>query len=172
VRFENQLQRLPLPLDHSLIARAPRLSDGRSQNGFLHGFIMEGSWQGNDTIWRTVLDLNRILFFADRDGVMRDTPQRRYLALVDGIIAGEGEGPLASTPRNAGLMVGGFDPVLVDLACVRAMGLAEAFVPMVTRALEEPLLPSSNLDLLKVVEDGPAPVGSFVPPKTWPALSP
>jgi uncharacterized protein (DUF362 family) len=174
VRLENQLQRLPLPLDHSLIARAPRLSDGRSQNGFLHGFIMEGSWQGNDTIWRTVLDLNRILFYADRDGVMRDVPQRRYLALVDGIIAGEGEGPLASTPRHSGLLVGGFDPVLVDVACVRAMGLAESHLPMVTRATAQagaPLLPTSDLDQLRVTWDGPRPEGAFVPPKTWPALA-
>lgn len=72
VRMENQLQRFPLPFDHSLIARAPSLADGRSQNGFLHGFIMEGSWQGNDTIWRTVLDLNTILFYADRDGLLGD----------------------------------------------------------------------------------------------------
>jgi uncharacterized protein (DUF362 family) len=170
VRVENQLQRFPLPLDHSLIARAPRLADGRSQNGFLHGYIMEGSWQGNDTIWRTVLDLNHLLFYADRGGRLRDTPQRRYLAIVDGIIAGEGEGPLASTPRHAGLLIGGFDPVLVDVACVRAMGYAERSLAMVHRALERPLLPSTDLDALRIVNDGPAPAGVFVPPKTWPSL--
>jgi uncharacterized protein (DUF362 family) len=174
VRVENQLQRFPLPFDNSLIARAPRLADGRSQNGFLHGFIMEGSWEGNDTIWRTVLDLNRILFYADRDGKLQDRPQRRYLAIVDGIIAGEGEGPLASTPRPAGLLVAGTDPVLVDVACVRAMGYGEDSVPMVHRALESsgtPLLPSSDLDLLKLVLDGPRPEGTFVPPKTWKSLT-
>ena len=37
----------------------------QSQNGFLHGYIMEGSWEGNDTIWRTVLDLNQVLFYAE-----------------------------------------------------------------------------------------------------------
>ncbi len=170
VRIENQLQRFPLPLDHSLIARAPKLADGRSQNGFLHGYIMEGSWQGNDTIWRTVLDLNHILFYADRAGRLKDVPQRRYLAIVDGIIAGEGEGPLASTPRNAGLIVAGRDPVLVDAACVRAMGYAIDAIPMVHRALERPLLPSTDLDALRMVHDGPAPTGMFVPPKTWPRL--
>ncbi len=177
IRVENQLQRFPLPPPfdgHSLIARAPVLSEGRSQNGFLHGFIMEGSWEGNDTIWRTVLDLNHILFYADRDGVLRSSPQRRYLAIVDGIIAGEGEGPLASTPRHSGLLVAGADPVLVDAACVRAMGYSEAAVAMVHRALASsgtPLLPSSDLDLLKLVIDGPRPTGTFVPPKTWPSLT-
>ncbi|HZS37688.1 MAG TPA: DUF362 domain-containing protein [Polyangia bacterium] len=170
VRIENQLQRFPLPFDHSLIARAPKMAEGRSQNGFLHGFIMEGSWEGNDTIWRTVLDLNRILFFADREGVMRDRVQRRYLAIVDGIIAGEGEGPLASTPRASGLLVGGEDPVLVDVACVRAMGYPIERLAMVHRALGAQLLDTSDLDRLKLVTDGPAPTGTFVPPKTWRSL--
>ncbi len=177
VRMENQLQRFPLPVPfdgHSLIARAPKIKDGRSQNGFLHGFIMEGSWDGNDTIWRTVLDLNRILFYADRDGRICEKPQRRYLAIVDGIVAGEGEGPLASTPRPAGLLIAGTDPVLVDVAAVRAMGYSEMNVKMIHRALESggnPLLPSSDLDLLRVVVDGPRPEGTFVPPKTWKSLT-
>ncbi len=173
VRFENQLQRLPLPLDNSLIARAPKRSDGRSQNGFLHGYIMEGSWDGNDTIWRTVLDLNQVLFYADRNGLMTDKPQRRYLALVDGLVAGEGEGPLASTPRAAGLLIAGRDPALVDVAAARAMGYAERNVPMIARALAaagRPLLPSSDVAALRVIHDGPVPTGTFKPPKTWLSL--
>jgi hypothetical protein len=171
VRIENQMQRFPLPFDHSLIARAPKLSEGRSQNGFLHGYIMEGSWEGNDTIWRTVLDLNQILFYADRDGVLHDRPQRRYLALVDGIIAGEGEGPLASTPRAAGLLVGGTDPVLVDVACARAMGYRIDRIPMIHRALARPLLDSSDLRRIEPILDGPPPEGTFVPPRTWRGLA-
>ncbi len=169
VRFENQLQRFPLPGDHSLIARAPNLSEG-GQSGVLHGWAMEGSWEGNDTIWRTVLDLNRILFFADKQGALRDQVQRRYLAIVDGIVAGEGEGPLASTPRNAGLLIGGLDPALVDLACVRAMGLDESAIAMVRRAFEDPFVAGSRPEALKVKLDGPAPEGRFAVPRTWPAL--
>ena len=134
---------------------------------------MEGSWEGNDTIWRTVLDLNRILFYADRDGRLADRPQRRYLAIVDGIIAGEGEGPLASTPRPAGLLVAGRDPVLVDLACVRAMVLCEHAVPMITRAFEDALGPGSMPAALSLVINGPPPdpTSRFVPPRTWPQLA-
>jgi hypothetical protein len=133
---------------------------------------MEGSCEGNDTIWRTVLDLNRILFYADRAGRMSDRAQRRYLALVDGIVAGEGEGPLASTPRAAGLMVAGIDPALVDLACVRAMGLDERAIPMVARAFAEPLRVGSRPEALRVVLDGPPPPDGarFVAPRTWPRL--
>ena len=120
-----------------------------------------------------MLDLNQVLFYADRDGRMTDRPQRRYLAIVDGIIAGEGEGPLASTPRHAGLLIGGRDPALVDAACARAMGYGEAQVKMILGALAQggrPLLPTSDLDLLRVTLDGPAPAGTFVPPRTWPNL--
>ena len=52
--------------------------------------VRNGSWHGNDTIWRAVVDLNKILLYADGEGVMRDTPQRRYYAIVDGVVAGEG----------------------------------------------------------------------------------
>ncbi len=121
-----------------------------------------------------VLDLNQILFRADRDGRLGDRVQRRYLALVDGIIAGEGEGPLASTPRLAGLLIGGTDPVLVDVACARAMGYSEANVPMIRGALAasgRPLLDSSDVAGLQIVLDGPKPQGTFLPPRTWPSLT-
>jgi uncharacterized protein (DUF362 family) len=176
VRVENQLQRFPLPGDHSLVARAPRLADPGRASGLVDGWVLEGSWEGNDTIWRTVLDLNRALLGADREGRMVDggggegAPRRRYLALVDGIVAGEGEGPLAATPRPAGLMVAGLDPALVDLACVRAMGLCEAAVPMVARAFDAPLPGGAPAAALRVVLDGPPPAGRFVPPRTWPRL--
>ncbi len=65
-RVENKLSRLPLPGDNSLIARAPRVGGPPK--------VIDGSWEGNQTLWRTILDLNRILFFADREGKIRDTP--------------------------------------------------------------------------------------------------
>ncbi len=169
VRVENQLQRFPLPGDHSLIARAPRISG--PQNGLLRGYILEGSWDGNDTIWRTTLDLHDLVLHADRSGRVHDTPQRRCLVFVDGIIAGEGDGPLASTPRHAGLLCAGQDPVLVDLCCTRLMGFAPERVPTVWQALRRPLLATSVAENLQEVVDGPLPSSSFVPPSTWENLT-
>jgi hypothetical protein len=68
----------------------------------VRGYILEGSWSGNDTIWRSTLDLHHLVLHTDRHGRLHDQPQRRELALIDGIIGGEGEGPLASTPRHSG----------------------------------------------------------------------
>lgn len=171
VRLRNQLQRvsLPPPLDdHSLVVRAPALA--QPQNGMLDGYIVEGSWEGNDTIWRTTLDLCHLLHFVDREGRLCDTPQRRHLALVDGILGGEGEGPLAATPKPAGLLVAGIDPVLVDYVATEAMGYDPARIPTVQQALLRPLLPSSNRQALELRWNGPRQALRFVPPSTWPSL--
>ena len=45
--------------DRVQVARAPRVDAPPK--------ILDGSWQGNRTLWRTILDLNRILFFVDRE---------------------------------------------------------------------------------------------------------
>lgn len=85
-------------------------------------FWAEGDWHGNDTVWRMVLDLNQILLYTDKKGVLHDTPQKRYFACIDGIISGEKEGPLHPTPKKTGLLVGGANPVAVELTCIRLMG--------------------------------------------------
>jgi uncharacterized protein (DUF362 family) len=47
----------------------------------------------------------------------------RAFSIVDGIIAMEGNGPIQGTPRNAGVIVAGADPIAVDATCCRIMGL-------------------------------------------------
>lgn len=81
-----------------------------------------GNWHGNDSAWRMTVDLARILRFADRNGTLHATPQRTVLSLIDGLIAGEGEGPLAPTARPAGAMLLGENLLAADLAATRLMG--------------------------------------------------
>jgi uncharacterized protein (DUF362 family) len=88
-----------------------------------------GEWYGNDTIWRTTLDLNKILMYADTQGKMHDTRRRRFFSLVDGIVAGEGNGPLNPSAVNCGCLVAGDDPVAVDLVCVRMLGFDWKRIP-------------------------------------------
>jgi hypothetical protein len=88
-----------------------------------------------------VLDLNTLMFYADANGILQDTPQRRYFSVIDGIIGGMEEGPLKPRPRPAGLLVGGFNPVAVDMVCARLMGYDYCKIPMIRRAAERAVLP-------------------------------
>jgi uncharacterized protein (DUF362 family) len=98
--------------------------------------IRSGNWYGNDTTWRMVLDLNRVLLYADPDGELRAEPARRVMSIVDGIVAGEGNGPLDASPKAAGVVLAGGNPVAVDLACARLMGFDPDRLPMLRHAFE------------------------------------
>ena len=93
--------------------------------------LSEGSWYGNDTLWRVILDLNRALLYSDKEGKMQNIPQRKYLSIVDGIIAGEKEGPIEPTPKETGIIIGGFNPVTVDYTCAEVMGFDWEKIPTI-----------------------------------------
>lgn len=90
--------------------------------------ITAGSWSGNETLWRTVLDLNHILYFS------KNSP-KKIINLVDGIVAGEGEGPLNPSPKLAGIFVGGENPAYIDAVLGRLMGYNISRLPVVYYAL-------------------------------------
>jgi uncharacterized protein (DUF362 family) len=95
-----------------------------------------GGWYGNQTLWRTIYDINTLLFFADRSGQIKDTPQRRYLALVDGIVTAEGEGPLFGSTRHDGTLILGDDPIDVDACMALRMGFDPSRIPSIHRYTE------------------------------------
>ena len=154
-RIEDRLSRLTLPGGHALIAWAPRIDRAPR--------AMDGSWQGNDTLWRTILDLNTILTYADRDGCLRPEAQRRSLTIVDGIVGGDREGPLEPRPVPAGLLLAGFDPVLVDREAARLMGFDPTLIPHLAHAGAGPGVVERRLD-------GAEPALHFEPPRSWPRL--
>ncbi|HMK45794.1 MAG TPA: DUF362 domain-containing protein [Methanocella sp.] len=88
-----------------------------------------GSWHGNDTIPRTISDLNRILIYADKNGIIQTTPQRRTFVLVDALTAGEKEGPMRNSAKKCGILVAGYNPVAVDLICSMIMGFDHSRIP-------------------------------------------
>jgi uncharacterized protein (DUF362 family) len=94
----------------------------------------EGSWSGNDTIWRTCLDLNRILLYGRADGSLADEPQRRVLHIVDAVTAGHGDGPLAPQPLPLGLLIGGSNPAAVDWVGAMLLGFDPNRIPVVREA--------------------------------------
>ncbi len=94
----------------------------------------EGSWSGNDTIWRTCLDLNRILLYGQLDGSMAEEPQRQVLHVVDAVVAGQGDGPLAPRPLPLGLILAGHNAAAVDWVGAHLLGYDPKLVPLVREA--------------------------------------
>ena len=114
--------------------------------------LRDGGWSGNDSCWRMVEDLVRIALFGGRidprprtidhgllamdhgrecqgqrsgnivQGQLYETQKRVIFTLIDGIVAGENEGPLECSPIQAGTLVAGLHPVSVDLATTKFMG--------------------------------------------------
>jgi uncharacterized protein (DUF362 family) len=81
-----------------------------------------GAWPGNDTLWRSILDLVRVITVADPHGRVMEMPQRHHLCVVDGIVCGEGEGPLEPSPRPVGLILCASNPVSVDWTAAHIVG--------------------------------------------------
>jgi hypothetical protein len=101
--------------------------------------IRSGNWHGNDTIWRMCLDLNKIVAYGSPDGTLRVPHlenRKRHIALVDGLIAGEGRGPMNPDPVFAGLLIFGTNPPSVDAACAWLMGFDPDRLPIVHQAFE------------------------------------
>jgi uncharacterized protein (DUF362 family) len=95
---------------------------------------IEGSWSGNNTIWRTGLDLNRILLYGRADGSMAQSSQRRVVHLADAIVAGQGDGPLSPQPLALGLLFAGNNAACVDWFGARLLGYDPQLVPIVREA--------------------------------------
>lgn len=95
---------------------------------------VEGGWHGNDTVWRMCLDLNRVLLYGNRKGRLCDVPQRAVLSLADGIVAGEGDGPLKSDPRAMGVVLGAYNSAAADWISALIMGFPPERIPIVSNA--------------------------------------
>ncbi len=98
------------------------------------------NWQGNDVVWRSVLDLNRILLFSTKNGTITESQQRKYFSIVDGVIAGEGNGPLSPIPKKTGLIIGGSNAILVDLLSSKLMGFDYKKIPMLNNGLKSDMV--------------------------------
>jgi len=106
---------------------------GRLFFGDTNAVIRSGNWYGNDTTWRMVLDLNKALFYYEGSGNRRTKPLR-YMTIVDGIIAGEGNGPMAVDAKACGVVIAGFNPVAVDTVSAAIMGFDYKKIPMIANA--------------------------------------
>jgi uncharacterized protein (DUF362 family) len=87
-------------------------------------------WYGNDTTWRMVMDLNEVIIYGKADGTLAYEPQRVLYSLCDGIIGGEGEGPLHPQPFPLGFVSFSNNSALTDLCFGRLLNLNENKIPL------------------------------------------
>jgi hypothetical protein len=109
-------------------------------------YIAGGSWYGNDTLWRMIYDLNRIILYAGKDGGLRKEPQRAYLTVMDGLTAGEGNGPLQSLPVDLMVVLFSDDPFLTDGVMAQMMGFDYQKIPMISNFRRFPSGPWAVFD--------------------------
>jgi uncharacterized protein (DUF362 family) len=113
-------------------------------------------WPKNELHWRGIP--NSIVDIA-----LTNTPQ---LAIVDGIIGMEGDGPLNGTPKHLGVVVMGTDLVAVDATCCRLMGLDPRRVPYLVLAQQKQLGRLHESEIPQLGESIAAKASPFeLPPK-------
>ena len=109
----------------------------RKSAPFLEKQLWEaGGWHGNDTIWRTILDLNIIVRYANKKGILCNIPQRKSLFIVDGIIGQEDEGPILGYPKKCGVTLLGTDPCAVDYVAAKLVGFDVKKIKQITTPFE------------------------------------
>jgi hypothetical protein len=134
--------------------------------------IEQGNWHGNNTLWRTILDLNLIARYADKRGEISKGQKRKFFFLIDGIIAGEAEGPLQNKPKTIGLIAASDSSVQLDRILTKMMGFNPEKIPHIKRASEMQEftfhLPSSEEINISSNLHNPASLNfRFRPPNAW-----
>ncbi len=96
-----------------------------------------GMWYGNDTIWRTILDLNHIVMYVDKGRNMQKELQRKILHIGDLVVSGEGEGPLSPSYKHIGGIMISDNAVEFDYCLVKLMGFDYRCFPVLMHALSD-----------------------------------
>lgn len=113
----------------------------------------EGSWYGNDTIWRTIIDLNRILLYADKTGIIQEKRQRKIFIIGDMIVSGEGEGPLMPSPIHKGILLFGWNAVAFDTVVADIMGFDYEKIPSIYKCYGQKEYPLVNFGKSEIIRN-------------------
>jgi uncharacterized protein (DUF362 family) len=105
---------------------------------------IDGAWHGNDTLWRTVIDLQRLLHYGTAEGSIAESPQRTILTLTDAIVGGDKEGPLDPSPCPSGFLTGAVNVAAADWVNAQLMGIDPRRIPIIDRCFGEFLYPLAS----------------------------
>lgn len=115
-----------------------------------------GSWPGNDTIWRMVADLYKVL--------MRNSTQKHF-SVIDGIMAGDGQGPFCPNAKYAATLIAGSDLLLTDIVAARYMGIVPSKLKYLNYFMENGQI-DPDRDIC-VMENGARLTGFFASPSRY-----
>ncbi len=135
--LDDQIQSHPLTIIKFVCAIAKKLIWNSHKLFPFKDNYFEGKWYGNDTLWRTIMDLSRIVFYSDKDGKICESPQRNFFCIIDGVIAGEKKGPRSPNPVHSGVLLAGHNPVTIDAVAATLMGFDIDKIPIIKKALED-----------------------------------
>lgn len=124
------LDRISDKIKHAIGLIKPLRDKLREIAGVTESTKLTGNWYGNDVIWRTIVDLAYIAAYANKDGVIKKERQRKIFVIVDGVIAGESDGPTNPTAKPCGVIAAGFNEFAVDMAATRLMGFDPMKIPL------------------------------------------
>lgn len=114
--------------------------------------VRSGNWFGNDTVWRMALDLNRILLYSDKTGIMNyKSKPKPFLSVVDGIISMEGNGPTSGVKKDTGILLVGTDPVVVDAVSAKVMGFDYRNLSILKNAFNSHMYPLTDVNYNDIV---------------------
>jgi len=112
--------------------------------------IKHGNWYGNKTIPKTIVDLNYILNFTTKEGLLIDKPsKRKFLTITDAIIAGQGEGPLHPTRKELGMILVSQNFLANDIVATYLAGFNPTKIPTINLALKSKI----NIQNLQSFDD-------------------
>jgi uncharacterized protein (DUF362 family) len=117
-------------------------------------------WPKNELHWRGIP--NSIVDIA-----LTNTP---HLAIVDGIVGMEGDGPLNGTAKPFGALIMGMDLVAVDATCTRLMKLPAERIETLYLAAMKKLGRFREQDILQLGEPIAALATAFEPPPKFETL--
>ena len=109
-----------------------------------------GMWYGNDTLWRTILDVNKIVYFANKQGKISSEEQRTILHFGDMVVCGEKEGPLQPSYKKVGGILFSDNPVSFDYCVVKIMGFDYKKLPTLSNALKYQELIKDNPNKIRL----------------------
>ena len=123
------------------------------------------------------LDLAHIMYFADSNGNIKERQQRKHLELIDGIIGGEGNGPLSPIPVESKTLIFSDNIVCGDFTAAQLMGYNPEKISLIRYAMQDDRLsdlPTSGIlecringKEINIYNLGPVLNRPFLPPVGW-----